>query len=402
MIVQTIVTLALAALAIAPVQAVTPAACNNQSDFDGDGQDDAAVGDPFANGGKGAVHLLSGTKVVSLPSPPLGDGDAFGWSVKLAKVNADACADLVVGAPYADVRGVRDAGAVHILYGGAATRPQLLTAPQPQQDAHFGWSLAANGNLLAIGAPHEDEAQTADTGSVYIKPVDIKSVDIRSGSQPLRRISQESSEVPGNGEVGDQFGYSVALSKDRALFVGVPYENDDGAGRQVGTGKIHSGQITIITDATAPTLRGQKWDSPTKKAGDRFGYALAYTDGVGLAASAPGPGYVQLYTPALRPARTIRQGAQGFGYSLAIAPDGRLAVGSPYGAGVLLSSFQSSGQDRRLNLDGRAVAFSGNRLLAGQPDAGRAGQVAVLGRNTDEVQRAEPPAGADFGSSVTG
>ncbi|MFI6534909.1 hypothetical protein ACIBHY_20825 [Nonomuraea sp. NPDC050547] len=392
MIVRTILTLALAALAISPAHAATPTACNNQSDFDGDGQDDAAVGDPFANGGKGAVHLLSGTKVVSLPLPSLGDGDAFGWSVKLARVNADACADLVVGAPYADVQGVRDAGAVHILYGGAATRPQLLTAPQPQQDAHFGWSLAAHGNLLAIGAPHENEAQIADTGSVYIK----------SGSQPLKRISQESSEVPGNGEVGDQFGYSVALSKDRALFVGVPYENDDGAGRQVGAGKIHSGQVTIITDATAPTLQGQKWDSPTKKAGDRFGYAVAYTDGVGLAVSAPGPGYVQLYTPALRPVRTIRQGTQGFGYSLAISPDGRLAAGSPYGGGVLLTSFQSSGQDRRLNLDGRALAFSGNRLLAGQPDAGRAGQVAVLGRNTEEVQRAEPPAGADFGSSVTG
>ncbi|MFI6296033.1 hypothetical protein ACIBEJ_30865 [Nonomuraea sp. NPDC050790] len=382
MIVRTLLILGLTALPFTSAQT----ACTGQSAFD------AAAGDPFANGGKGAVHPLSGTNVTSVPQPPLAEGDAFGWSVKLAMVNDDTCADLVVGAPYTDVKGVRDAGAVHILYGGAAQPPQLLTAPQPQQDAHFGWSLAATGNLLAIGAPHEDEAQTADTGSVYLK----------SPITPLRRISQESPEVPGNGEVGDQFGYSVALSKDRELFVGVPYENDDGAGRQVGTGKIHSGQITIIADATAPRLQGLKWDSPTKKAGDRFGYALAYTDGVGLAVSAPGPGYVQLYTPDLRPARTIRQGGQGFGFALAISPDGRLAVGSPYGGGVLLTSFQPSGQDRRLNLDGWAVAFSGNRLLAGQPDAGRAGQVAILGRNTDDVTRAEPSTGADFGASLTG
>ncbi|MFI6500396.1 FG-GAP-like repeat-containing protein [Nonomuraea typhae] len=387
--------LAAAALTTAPALQETQRACTNQAataDFDGDGQDDAAVGDPFAGGGKGAVHLITGTKVTPLPAPAPAEGDAFGWSVKLANVNGDGCADLVVGAPYADVQGVRDAGAVHILYGGAAEPARVLTAPQPQQGAHFGWSLAANGGLLAIGAPHEDETQTADTGTVYIK----------STNTQLRRINQESSEVPGNGEVGDQFGYSVALSRDRKLFVGVPYENDDGAGRQVGAGKVHSGQVTVINDATAPQLSGQKWDSPTKKAGDRFGFQVAYADGAGLAVSAPGPGYVQVYTPALRPARTIRQGAEGFGFSLAAAQDGRLAVGTPYGGGVLLTSFGSDAQDRRLNLDGWSVAFSGNRLLAGQPDAGRGGQVAILGRNADAPQLLEAPAGVDFGSSLTG
>lgn len=390
--------LAAATLTSATVGAPARAAdCARASaaDFDGDGSDDIAAGDPFADGGKGAVHLLTGGKVVTLPAQGLADGDGYGWSVKLTKVNGDGCADLVVGAPYSDVNGVRDAGAVHILYGGAAQPTRVLNAPQPQQDAHFGWSLAASGNLLAIGAPHEDEARIADAGSVYI----------RAGESPLRRISQDSVDIPGNGEVGDQFGFSLAMSRGRSLFVGVPYENDDGAGRQVGTGKVHSGQVTVVRDVTARTLQGVKWDSPTRTAGDRYGYAVAYADGQGLAVSAPGPGYVQLYNADLRPIRMVKQNQQAFGFSLAVAADGRVAIGSPYAGGVRVVSLRDQAENRQLSgegLFGWSVAFSANRLYVGQPDTARGGRVAVAGRNSDDVQELAPAKGADFGASLTG
>ncbi|WP_425568113.1 hypothetical protein [Nonomuraea rubra] len=32
-----------------------------------------------------------------------------------------------------------------------------MTPPRPQRFAHFGWSMAARGDLVAIGAPYEDE-----------------------------------------------------------------------------------------------------------------------------------------------------------------------------------------------------------------------------------------------------
>ncbi|WP_327089305.1 FG-GAP repeat protein [Nonomuraea sp. NBC_01738] len=393
-----------AALLVTPqaqTQASAATACNATgtaaADFDGDGQDDVAVGDPFAEGGQGAVHLISNGKVVPLPITGLAPGDGAGWSVKLTKVNADNCADLVVGAPYTDVNSTLDAGAVHILYGGAAQDQTTLFAPEPQRGAHLGWSLAASGNLLAMGAPHEDEGKLADTGTVYI----------RSGESPLRRISQDSVDIRGNSEVGDEFGFSLALTKGRTLFVGVPYENDDGVGRQVGTGRVHSGQVTIISDVTANPLSSQKWDSPTHTSKDRFGYAVAWAEGQGLAVSAPGPGYVALYDANLRPKRTIRQGSgEGFGFSMAASTDGRLAIGAPYGVGVRVVSFTDPAENRVLTTKdgyfGASVVFSGNRLYVGQPDGGRGGRVASAGRNSDSLQTVEPPKGADFGAAVSG
>ncbi|WP_431916575.1 hypothetical protein [Nonomuraea jabiensis] len=373
------------------------AACAGAADFDGDGVDDVAVGDPFANDQKGSVSVLSGDKVVPVSVPNLARGDAFGWSVRLAKVDADACADLVIGAPYADVDGTEDAGAAYVVYGGGATPPQRLTAAQPQRFAHFGWSLAARGDLLAVSAPYEDEGRLPDVGAIYV----------RKGTGQLRRISQESDDVRGNSEVGDQFGWSMALGPKNELVVGVPYENDDGAGRQVETGKIDSGSVVFIDDVLAPKITSFKLDSPTDVSGDRFGYSVVYGEGSGYAVSSPGPGYVQLLDPGRKPTRRVTQGGkQAFGFSMAASADGRLAVGAPYGGGVRVVSWKNAAEDRQLattdGLFGWSVAFSGNKLFVGQPDAQPYGKVAVAGRNAETLQPIQPPKGADFGVSISG
>ncbi|WP_327588699.1 FG-GAP repeat protein [Nonomuraea sp. NBC_00507] len=381
--------------AVAP--AATAAACAGAADFDGDGVDDVVVGDPFADDQKGAVHVLSGDKVVPVSVPGLVRGDAFGWVTRLAKVDGDACADVVVGVPYADVDGVEDAGAAYVVYGGGAKPPQRLTAAQPQRFAHFGWSLAARGDQVSIGAPYEDEGKLLDVGAIYV----------RKGTGELRRISQESVDVRGNSEVGDQFGWSMAFGPGNALLVGVPYENDDGAGRQIEAGKIDSGSAVFIDDVFAAQITSLKLDSPTKASGDRYGYAVAYSEGSGYAISSPGPGSVQLLDPARKPIRTVTQGGrQAFGFSLAASADGRLAIGAPYGGGVRVVSWKSASEDRKLptgdGLFGWSVAFSGNKLFVGQPDAQPYGKVAVAGRNAESLQPLQPPKGADFGVSVAG
>ncbi|MEV0380613.1 hypothetical protein [Nonomuraea sp. NPDC050643] len=388
-----------AAGAPAPALAATATAtaCAGVADFDGDGVDDVAVGDPFADDLKGAAHVLSGDKVVPVTVPGLASGDGFGWSVRLAQVNGDACADLVIGAPYADIDGTEDAGAAYVVYGGGATPPQRLTAAEPQRFAHFGWSLAARGDLVAISAPYEDEAQRLDVGALYV----------RKGAGDLRRISQETVDVRGNSEVGDQFGWSMAFGPRNGLVVGVPYENDDGAGRQIEAGKIDSGSVVFIDDVLAPKITSLKLDSPTNASGDRFGYAVAYSEGSGYAVSSPGPGYVQLLDPARKPTRRVtQQGKQAFGFSMAASADGRLAIGAPYGGGVRVVSWKNAAEDRKLadadGLFGWSVAFSGNKLFVGQPDAQPYGRVAVAGRNAETLQTLQPPKGADFGISLSG
>ncbi|SEG99158.1 FG-GAP repeat-containing protein [Nonomuraea solani] len=392
-----LIALVLAAGMPAPVMAATAAACAGAADFDGDGVDDVAVGDPFADAQKGSVHVLSGDKVVPVAVPGVATGDALGWSLRLAQVNGDACADLVIGAPYADVDGIEDAGAAYVVYGGGTTPPQRLTAATPQRFAHFGWSVAARGDLVAISAPYEDEAALLDVGAVYV----------RKGAGDLRRISQETVDVRGNSEVGDQFGWAMAFGPKNGLVVGVPYENDDGAGRQIEAGKIDSGSVVFIDDVLASKITSVKLDSPTNASGDRYGYAVAYSEGSGYAVSSPGPGYVQLLDTARKPTRRVtQQGKQAFGFSMAASADGRLAIGAPYGGGVRVVSWKDAAEDRKLGtadgLFGWSVAFSGNKLFVGQPDARPYGKVGVTGRNAETLQPLQPPKGADFGVAVSG
>ncbi len=370
-----------AAAWLAPSAATaTAAACAGASDFDGDGVDDVAVGDPFAEGQRGAVHVLSGGKVVPVTVPDLAEGDGFGWSVRLAKVDADACADLVVGAPYTDVDGRKDAGAAYVIYGGGAAAPQRIVAPDAQRGARLGWSLAARGDLVAIGAPYEDDGDVADAGAIYV----------RKGTGGLRRISQQSTDVRGNSEVGDQFGWSLAMGPGNGLVVGVPYENDDGVGQQVDAGKVDAGSVVVIEDVLAGELATVKLDSPTAASDDKYGYAVAWVDGVGLAVGVPGPGYVQIYDDELEPARRVRQsGTEAFGFSLAASADGRLAIGAPYGGSVRIVTARDGKDVRRfapaVGLFGYALAFSGNKLVMGQPDALPYGKVSVAARNSDEL-----------------
>ncbi|GAA3409669.1 FG-GAP-like repeat-containing protein [Streptosporangium vulgare] len=424
------------------------------SDFDGDGLEDFAVGDPFANPGgltgSGAVHVLFGRgekgKAVTVPEAKA--GDAFGWSVRLAKVDGDGCADLLVGAPYADVAGLADAGAVYVVYGGPGGRTARLAAPEPEADAHFGWSLASGGTLVAVGAPHEDADGTADSGAVYLFGTPTPGTG--------RRISQETEGVTGNGEVGDMFGWSLAIgrlgggSDEPDLAVGVPYENDDGVGRQVNAGKPDSGSIAVIYDVREPKdeYASRKWDLrevARSEAGDRFGYAMAYTeqDGIGyLAVSAPlgdggevkDSGLVQLFQSSgdreINPLTTLHQGAEGaegegYGFSLAFTGEGagevRLAVGVPFDGtggqgGVRLITIGAQATSTLVSQSeagdhfGWSVGFSGNRLVVGAPDRGGAGAVVLLGRNdsqgiplspgTGKVPALEGAASADFGAAV--
>jgi hypothetical protein len=442
------------ASATAGATVAAPADCTaaSGSDFNGDGADDTVVGDPFANSGglngAGAVHVLfgrgeTGTVVTAAET---GAGDGFGWSVRLTHLDADRCADLLIGAPYTDVAGRRDAGVVYAVYGGPRQRTVRMAAPEPEADAHFGWSLAVGGTLVAVGAPHENADGVADAGAVYL-------LETGALDRP-KKISQDSGGVSGNSEAGDMFGWSLAIGRlggtgdELDLAVGVPYENDDGAGQQVDSGTLDSGSISVIFDVRGPgeTYESRKWDLrqiADAGEGDRFGYAMAYTEegDVGyLAVSAPlgdggsvkDSGLVQLFqasgTAEITSVRTLDQGSEGspgegYGFSLAFTGEegARLAVGTPFDGqdqrgGVWLVPVAGSSQARLIDQSGPgdhfgwSVAFSGNRLVIGAPDRGNSGTVVLLGRNDTEGTPLSPGAGkvpaldggasVDFGAAV--
>ncbi|MEV7965471.1 VCBS repeat-containing protein [Sphaerisporangium sp. NPDC088356] len=377
----------------APSRADAAADCSKAgaADFDGDGRDDVAVGDPLADAagvpGAGAVHILpadgSGGGFV-VTAPDAGAGAAFGWTVRTTHVDGDGCLDVVVGAPYAETDGTAGAGAVYVIHGGAKggrvppKAVEKLPPPQPEVNAHFGWALAAAGpkdgpgGVIAVGAPYEDADSTGDAGAVYVYPA---RADI--GPRTPKRVTQEGEGVVGNSEEGDMFGWSLVLghlggqARAADLAIGTPYENDDGVGKQgADSGKADTGAVEVIFDVAeaGETYTSVKWGIPEsvkdvkEHVGDRYGYALAYAEFGGkpyLAASAPladvagvaDSGLVQTFqadqSGKLQPARTIRLGAKGLegrpaeakaalGWSLAMlaAPKALyLAIGSPFDSG---------------------------------------------------------------------
>jgi hypothetical protein len=158
------------------------------ADFDGDGDDDLAVGAPGCDPGgvkqAGQVFLYEGTSTDLKPwlalSPAVMPGVAneknaeFGWSLAAGKLD-DGPADLAIGMPGAG------AGSV-LLYRGrknntpAAWRRVTQTGLGSNEDGdRFGDSLAigrvdddTHGDLV-VGAPSEKPGNTAITrGWVYV------------------------------------------------------------------------------------------------------------------------------------------------------------------------------------------------------------------------------------------
>ena len=274
-------------------------------------------------------------------------------------MDGDGCADLVVGSPHAE----RNRAVIY--WGARGARPTFAQvdatalAVAAGAGANVGWSVAAAEGVVAVGAPGEDVAGVRRAGAVHVFTVGPG----RKVTERLR-ITQETPGVPGVAEPGDMFGWSLALGRLGGdpdaldLVIGAPYEDiEAGAGRDAGA-------ITIVYDVTARRgggrLRGVSRhlaaadDGLTDRAGDRFGYALAYGEWGGLAhlaVSAPGAdvagaadaGAVRLYEAGgkagPRAVRLLRQGAGGlpdapeegdeFGHALGFA-GGNVLVGAPF------------------------------------------------------------------------
>jgi hypothetical protein len=204
-------------------------------DFDNDGFADLAVGTPLESTSVarvGAVNVLygsaaglagSGSQLLTQNTPGVGStaetGDVFGYSLAVGDSDNDGLADLTVGAPGEDIGSASAAGAVNVLYGGAAgltsSGSQTFTQNTPgvgstaETGDEFGYSLAAgdfrNGGFadLAVGVPGESIG-----GAVNVLSGSAAGLT-GSGS---RFVSQDTPGVEGIAETGDGFGFTLAAS----------------------------------------------------------------------------------------------------------------------------------------------------------------------------------------------
>jgi hypothetical protein len=163
-------------------------------DFDGDGVDELAVGDPIESlegpfvGAVGSVTVLDfdGDGHVQWLQDDLNPessetADQFGSALVAADFDADGIDDLAIGAPDEDLGPIHQAGLLHVLYGEVGgglgnSRDQiwLQTLDPSEADDRFAGALAAghfsghSGADLAIGAPGETIGGLAATGGVNL------------------------------------------------------------------------------------------------------------------------------------------------------------------------------------------------------------------------------------------
>ena len=238
-----------------------------------------------------------------LPSDGAGS-DQFGWSIAIAD------GMVAVGAQSDNDNGT-SSGSAYLF--DAATGVQLfkLLPSDGMAGDQFGWSIAIGDGVVAVGAQSDDD-NGSNSGSVYL-------FDATTGVQ-INKL------LPNDGNVGDVFGYSVAI--DNGVVAVGAYLDDDNGGS--------SGSAYLFNAATGVQIA--KLLPSDGVGGDHFGFSIALADGivaVGMRLdddNGPNSGSAYLFdaSTGVQIAKLIADDGAAhdhFGYSIAIA-NGVVAVGA--------------------------------------------------------------------------
>ena len=173
---------------------------------------------------------------------------------------------IVVGAPGADGNDSQSGSAYVFVKpaGGWATTDVFdakLTASDGAFSDDFGDSVAVSGDTVVVGAVDTD-GNDSDSGSAYVfvKP---------AGGWPVF-LNEDAKLTASDGEKGDRFGTSVAVSGDTVV-VGAPWDDNDN-GRSSGSVYVFVKPVggwadSIYEDAKLTASDGER--------SDEFGYSVA-------------------------------------------------------------------------------------------------------------------------------
>src|SRR5713101_5131408 len=106
------------------------------------------------------VRTAAAQPLLSLRKPTPVAGDQLGFAV------AGLGSNVLVGVPNDDTGGI-DAGAVYLFHSTTGAVVQIFQKPTPAAGDQFGYSIAAVGSNVLVGAPNDDTGGT-DAGAAYL------------------------------------------------------------------------------------------------------------------------------------------------------------------------------------------------------------------------------------------
>lgn len=388
--------------------------------------DRLAVSAPFAASSRGAAwtYVRVGATWVRearlVPAAAV-TGDYVGTSIALDGTR------LAVGAAGSGEPGPESAGVVHMyrLADGAWERAATLARPSPAAAELFGFSVALDGPVLAVGSPFAgssvsgagavDVFRATETGWSHVTPVAApgESVDDGfgfavaldggrlvasafgrdAGVAFALRVDERQKLTEAPGAPDDSFGASVAVLGDTAI-VGIP--GDDRRASNLGAAVVFVRSGSAWVEQARLTASDARPD-------DAFGTSVAlgadraFVGAAGHDGASTNAGAVYVFERTgstwTEVRRLVASGAglnHAFGSSVAASGDS-LLVGAPgarrahviLAAGGLWTTQEVlvPSDDASALRFGESVAISGDTLIVGAPDAGASsGAAYVFGR----------------------
>ncbi|OCX66418.1 hypothetical protein BFP70_05190 [Thioclava sp. SK-1] len=307
----------------------------------------------------GAVTLLD--PVFTFNAPTATTGDQFGSSVTIFDDK------ILIGAPQADTNGVSNSGAAYMYDLNTGGLHAVLSQPNPQVSANFGYSVSMSADQVAVGAYRANASGVSSAGVVYVFGTDSGALNY-----------QVSAPAP---ETSGYFAQSVALS-DEDLVVGAPRHWLEYVGPSGAAFHFAADTGTARGELTNPDPTGADFFGTSVAVSGGYAVVGAYGDDPDGAASA-GSAYVyDTATGAQVSTLTSPEPAaySYFGKSVSLS-NGYVLVGA-YGAdpggissagaayvydaitGALVSTLLSP-EPERFDWFGYAVSISGDYALIG-------------------------------------